>query len=687
MPNVNTQLDNASLIDALDSVADQVSLAADAAGSPPGTVWVVSCLLAMGDHTRSISRNGGTTAERHRVARLAEPLARDEPFYIAIGTESNIGWLADALDCADRVVYSSGWDIERGAFIVLPFSDGVEDRINSLYGSPQEVLVVKIEGLAVERRTGDSAPEGVVVLEQGDGLILVTLEDELLQGLPATARQYAQRYVAVSGHSQAFDPVSGTWQTISNPGFDSISAETLRRTALNSWRAVMRARMRSPQVDEAFEERRAAHRAQSAQRLAELTRRPRDTEEHVSTLPFVPHGLASSRRWGIEVESAGARGVTTPIDWRSVSDGSLRSAYEGWVEVQDFEPFDEEVTTVVHPNHCNNGNDHNYLEERRNPDSGNWEWVINEQYMNPAECEGCGEITTVVHREPQTITHYAESGDCREYVSPILISMHSRGLEHLTEQLSVRPQNDSAGVHVHVEASDLNEVQIATLMFGYDFLEPILEASYRRNEREYCRRQSAARAQAAARFTRRGDGPFDLYDQSRYVTLNTHALREHGTIEFRAMGPVYEYDYLVRWAMLCRELVNVVANGATTADFSRVRSWRDLVALLVKFGKEYVRALTYELTGETGEAARLEKAGEFMTTEALDEDLSQLLAASTSGYGISSGTPATITPANLGWQAELLGQVWPTSYGVWSISNTPAAYSLVGAGIQPSQEI
>src|SRR5690606_22483607 len=106
---------------------------------------------------------------------------------------------------------------------------------------------------------------------------------------------------------------------------------------------------------------------------------------------------------------------------------------------------------------------------------------------------------------------------------------------------------------------------------------------------------------------------------------NTHSLSTHGTLEFRAMGPVYEYDYLIRWAMLCRELVNSVANGATTKDFAKIKSWDDLVMFIAKFGKEYVRAAVYELTGEVGEQAKLEKAGEPITNEAMDADLRSLL--------------------------------------------------------------
>src|SRR5690606_31086981 len=158
---------------------------------------------------------------------------------------------------------------------------------------------------------------------------------------------------------------------------------------------------------------------------------------------------------------------------------------------------------------------------------------------------------------------------------------------------------------------------IATLVYGYDILEPILEASYQRTARNYCRRRPVDEVLEAAR----KPDAFDPYGSDRYLTLNTQALSEHGTVEFRAMGPVYNYDYLTRWAMLCRELVNIVAAGVTMKQFAKVKSWQDLLNLLAQYGKEYIRASVYELTGEVGEQAKLEKQGVPVTNEALDADL------------------------------------------------------------------
>lgn len=482
-----------------------------------------------------------------------------------------------------------------------------------------------IEEFITEGEVPESSGDLVVTHLTGPatGFSSVRPTEEALAGLPAGARPYAETTVitaSLSGRRLVLEGDEAQWTESTSA--DLVSAEGLINSARDAWRLILTNRLRQPEEDPEEELRRARHRNQTARNFAAFTGREggHTTEELVGTLPFVPHGLASSRRWGIEVESGGARGIPAPADWVRTRDGSLRSAYEGWVEVQDFEPFDEEVTERVRWESCVNSQRHIPHEEYYDTERGEYIYRIREDFLPASECEACGEVTNTYHRTPQTIHHEAQYDDCAEFVSPILVSMHSAGLEEITTAMVGRPQNDTAGVHVHVEASDLSQEQIATLVYGYDLLEPLLEASYRRTEREYCRRRGSDEVLAAARVARgRGMG-FSPDGGSRYVTLNTHALHRHGTIEFRGMGAVYEYDYLVRWAMLCRELVNAVAAGATNRDFAKIRTWEDLLAFLARFGKEYVRAAVYEMTGEVGEVAKLLKEDRPVTTEALDAD-------------------------------------------------------------------
>lgn len=523
----------------------------------------------------------------------------------------------------------------------------------------------------------DTAEESTgLTFERNSNIVIIRPDEEQLALLPAGARPFALRIATVSTNNSSvrisIDTENDFALAVATSPTnipDVPDVATMINEARLAYRTFLRATLNRPAYDAAEVAAREQARRESAERFAAFARRTADTEQHVGSLPFVPHGLSSSRRWGIEVESGGARGVNAPAQWTRTSDGSLRSAYDGWVEVQDFEPHDEEVTEYRPIRNCTNANRHVFEVEVVGND-GRWTYGPNPNYMDPADCEQCGEITRIVHMTPQTITHSSQSGDCAEFVSPILVSMHSTGLEAITSQLATRPQNSTAGVHVHVEASDLSEKQVATLIFGYDILEPLLEASYRREERRFCLRREADTVLGMARKLRPGAEPptrDEVRGGNRYVTLNTTALNAHGTIEFRAMGPVYEYDYLVRWAMLCRELVNLAAAGVTVQQFSRIKSWNDLLMLLAEYGKEYVRAATYELTGETGHAADLVKQGADMTTEALDEDLSGLVSGTFTSLGVTARWTADIvnrltTRSN----ADLVGVGSPSVSDTWA---------------------
>lgn len=594
---------------------------------------------------------------------------------------------------SDKYIYmtSSGTPLPEGAIDGGTFSPGTGRtyRIIGTRTRQPSLSRLDIDFAALRRHVfvapavTDATPQGLV-LERNSNLVIIRPDAEHLATLPTGARPFALRIVTTSNANStttiieieedeaATYPVTVQVSTASLA--DAPTVEALINDARVAYRAFLRATLNRPTYDAEEAARREAARRASAERFAAFARREADTEQHVGSLPFVPHGLSSSRRWGIEVESGGARGVNAPAHWTRTTDGSLRSAYDGYVEVQDFEPHDEEVTDYLPIRSCTNRSQHEREIEVMGAD-GRWTWGPNPAYMDPANCEHCGERTRIVHMVPETIRHTAQSGDCAEFVSPILVSMHSTGLESLTTQLGVRPQNSSAGVHVHVEASDLTEKQVAALIFGYDILEPLLEASYRREERRFCLRRDAENVLGMARKLRPGaEGPTrdEVRGGNRYVTLNTTALNAHGTIEFRAMGPVYEYDYLVRWAMLCRELVNLAAANVTVQQFSRIKSWQDLLMLLAEYGKEYVRAATYELTGDTGSAADLVKAGADMTTEALDEDLNTLLSNSFTTLGTAAAAAGMWTSALYNRvvgrsNADLVGVGSP------SISNTWAA--------------
>lgn len=545
----------------------------------------------------------------------------------------------------DPAVHSGGEVVTtwRGLNIVAT------DTMNATQGAMLDFSSSWVRQFLTERPDGEDATGELDIVVQ-DNIRIIRPTAEALEALPAGARQFALRIgvaaTSNSDHTRSWEvddetgvatQLTGASAPIEIQGGMPTAGELIEeaRVAYRQW---LRATMGRSAIDTEEIARREAARKASAERFSLFARRTADEEKHVPTLPFVPHGLSSSRRWGIEVESGGARGLQAPAQWRRIGDSSLRSAWDGYKEVQDFEPYDETVEEFIRSVSCpTNAARHRYEVESYNNVTDVYEYAPNPDYMNPADCEACGPTTRVEHRTPQTITHRAQRDDCGEFVSPILVSMHSNGLKQLTNELIKQPQNTSSGVHVHVEADDLTNEQVATLIFGYDILEPLLESSYQRGEtRRYCQRRQpqdvlghARKLRSKQEITQR-----EVRGGDRYVTLNTTALDAHGTIEFRAMGAVYDYDYLVRWAMLCRELVNLAAAGVTTKQFSRIKTWNDLTMLLAEYGKEYMRAAVYEATGEVGAAADLVKRGADVTTAALNSDLNYVF--TNEGASISS---------------------------------------------------
>lgn len=273
----------------------------------------------------------------------------------------------------------------------------------------------------------------------------------------------------------------------------------------------------------------------------------RFSEEKIIPKFEVPaHGFKSSRSWGIEVEVSGALGVKRQPGWGAKGDGSLYSPYD---------------------------------EHRNSHESGTWE---------PDTCEAC----KIAY--PASMNGDSE---CREFVSPILSSFHSRGLEAMMVQINTQPQNDSAGVHVHVGVDDLTVKQIGSLVYGYSVIEPLIESSYERETREYCKNRETrelVKIGQSVKELMRSNQPFSrdsIYQGDRYVSLNLCAIEAHGTVEFRAMGPVYNYDTLIRWAYFCREMVNVAKAGVSFSEWNSIDSFDKLKSLFIRKGKESTEIL------------------------------------------------------------------------------------------------
>jgi hypothetical protein len=254
----------------------------------------------------------------------------------------------------------------------------------------------------------------------------------------------------------------------------------------------------------------------------------------IELVPALPAGTLSSRTWGIEIETVRGGYCTRPPGWEETTDGSLT-------------------------------------------DSGSCDCYDNDEDCNcDNEAEG------------------------KEFVSPILNSFNSSGLLTLCDEISnagyKRESDTTPGIHVHVGAGDLSVTDIARLMVAYSAVSRLIEPLYHREVRNYCKdttnenlRWWLSKSRDYIRNFGSVPAPRDIcHDQpaDRYYDVNLYSLAKHGTVEFRAMGPYYSYDHLVRWAWFVREMVNVSKLGIHQREWTSCRSFEDVIAVLRKYGSE-----------------------------------------------------------------------------------------------------
>lgn len=343
------------------------------------------------------------------------------------------------------------------------------------------------------------------------------------------------------------------------------------------------------------------------------------TTQVIKQMPVAKHGKLASRRWGIEVETGGARGVTTPDEWDRKYDGSLTSAYTSsgthYIDPEDCPDYDHVNETVTRDFRAG---DWYYDEKGRyiTVQEAGTLTIPNPDYEPADYCSSCGDVELDEYYD-------GDDSDCAEFVSPILKSFHSRGLESLIDQLQHNPQNNSAGIHVHVEADDLTPKMVGAVVVSYQVIEKLIESSYNRTARSYCKPRSPRDViqvmkgvKVAKKVPSRHDYDNDFVTGDRYHSVNLCALSAHGTIEFRAMGPVTEahnmtadsgidYDHLIKWASFCREIVNVAKAGAPIREWSAVKNFQDVINIFVRYGKEVPSILGSELAEQLADISEM----------------------------------------------------------------------------------
>lgn len=205
-----------------------------------------------------------------------------------------------------------------------------------------------------------------------------------------------------------------------------------------------------------------------------------------------------------------------------------------------------------------------------------------------------------------------------EFVSPILGKMYDKGLWMICDQADGTVKYRGAGVHVHVSATNsrgkvMTTAEVSRLLEIYNLashlLEPVIQrpadrgkycsptnfaqwakgwfirgASSKphrqRNQFQRIEQDAVENAKLWAQVTHGPNHDAEPTEWRRHQELNLQALNKYGTIEFRSMGPVYSYEYLTRWAWLCRELMNYAQSDHPVAPFYQLTTLEELLLLI-----------------------------------------------------------------------------------------------------------
>lgn len=189
--------------------------------------------------------------------------------------------------------------------------------------------------------------------------------------------------------------------------------------------------------------------------------------------------------------------------------------------------------------------------------------------------------------------HCGEIGSCnRNYnefmsVGPVFDSYPDMLVE-LCENLADTEQNDTAGVHVHVQAKDLTGYEVARVLRVYRNVQWMMSAIAGRSGSRYAIDMDSnddvnldianfeAMKDSLARDTR-------YYANNRYQAVNTHSLYKHGTIEFRQMACNFNANEIASWGRLHRALLNAVKAGLRPFETESVENLAGYIRVLSRY--------------------------------------------------------------------------------------------------------
>ena len=182
-----------------------------------------------------------------------------------------------------------------------------------------------------------------------------------------------------------------------------------------------------------------------------------------------------------------------------------------------------------------------------------------------------------------------------ELVSPVLSG--KEGLAEIKKACDVLVNVVKAkvdkfcGLHVHVNAIDLNKQEIGRIFYAYAKYEKVFDSfmpeSRRGSNNIYCKSLSRIWEEMASSkrmHNKLFSNPIKFYDDhigSRYYKFNLAAYVKHGTVEFRQHSGTIEAEKIINWVVLLVGFVEKAriahaSKGNNNETFAKFVEWLNL---------------------------------------------------------------------------------------------------------------
>lgn len=147
----------------------------------------------------------------------------------------------------------------------------------------------------------------------------------------------------------------------------------------------------------------------------------------------------------------------------------------------------------------------------------------------------------------------------------------------------------TCGLHVHIGASDLTQLQYANVFANYYHMQSLI-STFMAPSRRYNGYASPLTDRHAVANAMTREDVLRAMNYDRYYAVNATSFDRHGTIEFRQHGGTTDYEKIINWVAFCGKLVEWSKKNRLTEKVNSI----DDIKFLTKKEKDFFKKRAIE---------------------------------------------------------------------------------------------